>query len=193
MGVNNNNQWLQTAARKLYRKVGSFPLTYLDLPLGGNISRLTAWEPIALHRRQINFNQICYFKSAHLFHVIIHNAIRIIEKSLLFSDNFCGVVTWTSELLQAKSGFAQFPKNQGGLNISNLLKRNLGMLCKWIWRFSNEPNSLWRKVIQSKYKYDSTFCMINFTPLRHGGPLKSICNHILKNHDAKEIISTVEG
>lgn len=46
LGINTLENWLRKAARSLHSKVGSFPLTYLGLPLGSNISRLTAWDPL---------------------------------------------------------------------------------------------------------------------------------------------------
>lgn len=42
-------------------------------------------------------------------------------------------------------------KEKGGLGIGNLKKKNLALLGKWLWRFPLEQNSLWAKVIKSKY------------------------------------------
>ena len=40
---------------------------------------------------------------------------------------------------------------RGGVNIGALKDLNWGLLGKWWWRFYNETNSLWRKVITSIY------------------------------------------
>ena len=42
-------------------------------------------------------------------------------------------------------------KNKGGIGIKSFSKMNKALLSKWSWRFSNERNSLWRKVICSKF------------------------------------------
>ena len=42
-------------------------------------------------------------------------------------------------------------KRKGGIGIKNLSKMNKALLSKWNWRFANERNSLWRKVIGSKF------------------------------------------
>nr|GEY15121.1 cysteine-rich receptor-like protein kinase [Tanacetum cinerariifolium] len=41
------------------------------------------------------------------------------------------------------------PLNQGGLGIGSLKTSNQSLLAKWWWRFLNEENALWRKVIVS--------------------------------------------
>lgn len=79
-------------------------------------------------------------------------------------------------------------QESGGLNIGNMFMRYLGLLFKWVWRFFKEPCSLWKTIIQAKYKYDSAFRMSDIAPIRHGGPWKSICNHIVKNQGAKEML-----
>lgn len=44
------------------------------------------------------------------------------------------------------------PKEMGGLGMEGLLLRNKALLGKWCWRFSNERDSLWSRVICSKYE-----------------------------------------
>ena len=42
-------------------------------------------------------------------------------------------------------------KENEGLGIGNLEKRNKTLLMKWLWRFPRERQSLWYKVIRSKF------------------------------------------
>ena len=44
-------------------------------------------------------------------------------------------------------------KDKGGLRIGNLEKRYKALLMKWFWSFPNECNSLWYKVIKSKFDF----------------------------------------
>ncbi|XP_020239906.1 uncharacterized protein LOC109818791, partial [Cajanus cajan] len=46
LGVNVDQVWLQSLAQFLNCKVGSFPCSYLGLPLGANPARLTTWQPV---------------------------------------------------------------------------------------------------------------------------------------------------
>lgn len=43
------------------------------------------------------------------------------------------------------------PKEEGGLGIGNVESKNISLLSKWLGRFPLESNSLWNKVIESKY------------------------------------------
>ncbi|XP_039021868.1 uncharacterized protein LOC120154112 [Hibiscus syriacus] len=45
-------------------------------------------------------------------------------------------------------------KSHGGLGIFDALTRNRAMLNKWVWHFSEENDSLWKKIIVAKYNYD---------------------------------------
>ena len=42
-------------------------------------------------------------------------------------------------------------KKVGGLGVRGLHKLNKALLGKWIWRFANERNSLWREAIRRKF------------------------------------------
>lgn len=42
-------------------------------------------------------------------------------------------------------------KDEGGLGIQNLKAFNLALLGKWEWRMCSEKNSLWYKVLVSRY------------------------------------------
>ena len=37
-------------------------------------------------------------------------------------------------------------KNTGGLGIRNLRKQNQSLMMKWLWKFANEDNMLWKEV-----------------------------------------------
>lgn len=42
----------------------------------------------------------------------------------------------------------------GGLGIRHLNKKNIALLRKWLWRFSNGESSLWHSIIHKKYGFD---------------------------------------
>lgn len=37
----------------------------------------------------------------------------------------------------------------GGLGVGNIKIKNLGLLAKWWWRFTNNKESLWKRVTKS--------------------------------------------
>ena len=45
-------------------------------------------------------------------------------------------------------------KRNGGLGVRDLSILIRALLCKWIWRFANEKNVLWRNVICWKFEED---------------------------------------
>ena len=42
-------------------------------------------------------------------------------------------------------------KDTRGLGLGNLKKRNVALLEKWLWRFPQEQQSLWARIMKSKY------------------------------------------
>ena len=46
------------------------------------------------------------------------------------------------------------PKSNGGLGIGSLENKNLALLAKWWWRFREEKEALWRKLITSTFVED---------------------------------------
>ncbi|GKB24140.1 hypothetical protein Tco_0863541 [Tanacetum coccineum] len=67
-----------------------------------------------------------------------------------FKDEANGIswVKWDSVLQSSESG---------GLGIGSLRAKNLGLLEKWWWRFLNEKNAVWCKVISMFYGVDGGF------------------------------------
>ncbi|GJZ89143.1 RNA-directed DNA polymerase, eukaryota, reverse transcriptase zinc-binding domain protein [Tanacetum coccineum] len=67
-----------------------------------------------------------------------------------FNDETNGIawVKWDNVFQSSESG---------GLGIGSLRAKNLGLLRKWWWRFLNEKNALWCKVILVFYGVDSSF------------------------------------
>lgn len=49
-------------------------------------------------------------------------------------------------------GIVSTPKKKGSLAIGNIVARNIALLDKWLWRFSNEGESLWQSIVKSKYR-----------------------------------------
>lgn len=81
----------------------------------------------------------------------------------------------------------ELPKDLGGLGIGNIFHRNLALLFKWVWRFFNEPNSLWRHIIKEKYNYASSLNINDLSIPHKGGPWKSLISAVMRYPMAKLI------
>lgn len=113
------------------------------------------------------------------------NKINKIQRSFLWSGS-----NDTKSMPLMAWDKLELPKFLGGLGIGNLLHRNLSLLFKWIWRFFSESNTLWRQVVQNKYKYDDDDLVIpDLHPPNKGGPWRKICKVIL-SHDSTRAFLT---
>lgn len=204
MGINVEEQWLTAAANSLHCKKGSLPMTYLGLPIGGNTSRIKSWEPIitkmskklaswkgkllsiggrlTLIKASLSSLPIYYMSLFPIPRGVIAQ-ITCLQRNFLWNNyegkNPFPLVRWD---------LIQIPKALGGLNVSNLLYRNLGLLYKWIWRYFTEPNSLWRQVVQAKYGYSQSLSIADILTLPRGGPWKNVCNTLLSDPKVTALI-----
>lgn len=55
---------------------------------------------------------------------------------------------------------------------------------KWLQRYFEEPNALWRQIISEKYGYDSSLIFSDLSVPPHRVPLKLICKSILNHPSA---------
>ena len=204
MGINIENCWLLSAAETLHCKVGHFPISYLGLPVGGNSSRIITWDPIIERLRQklaswkgnllslggrLTLIKATLSSLPLYFMSIFPVPSGVIDKITSIQRNFLWAKgQGNTSLPLVRWDVLQLPKNWGGLNISNLLFRNLGLLFKWLWRYNLEPKALWRTVIQSKYRYPHNYSLADLSHIKCGGPWKKICNTLLSNPKASSLL-----
>ncbi|XP_071705038.1 uncharacterized protein [Rutidosis leptorrhynchoides] len=118
---------------------GALPFSYLGLPIGRNMNNIWDWEPFIdkIHSRLADWK----------------------AKSMSFG----GRLTLIKSVLSSLPLYAFFlfrapscviNKLEGGLNIGSLNAKNFALLAKCWWRFYNDKNSLWVKIITSIYGRD---------------------------------------
>lgn len=61
------------------------------------------------------------------------------------------------------------PKSLGGLDIRNLTLHNRCLLLKWLWRYEEEDQLTWKRVVNAKHGIHSNWCAkVSKTPHRVG-------------------------
>ena len=145
---------------------GSFPLKYLGLPLGGNVRDSSIWNPIIekMERRLAGWKRLylskggkvtlikstllnlpTYFLSLFPISVEVANHIEQLQKKFLYSG--MGDVKKTHLVKWA----IVCALHSGGLSIRSLRSFNKSLFGKLLWRFGNERQALWTRVIGAKY------------------------------------------
>ncbi|GJT17785.1 RNA-directed DNA polymerase, eukaryota, reverse transcriptase zinc-binding domain protein [Tanacetum coccineum] len=135
VGVPNDN--ITSAAMNLGCSVMKTPFKYLGVMVGGDMSKIKAWD-----------KTICKLNSRlskwKLKTLSIGGRLTLL-KSIFFNGNQgdekkIAWVKW-SKVLAAKK--------HGGLGVSIYYALNRALLIKWVWRFISQDNSLWFRLITS--------------------------------------------
>ena len=158
---------LSALADRVGCKIENLPFNYLGMPLGDNPKKKCFWEPVIekVTKRLASWKKGYFSKGGRLTLIqsvlssiptyylsifkmpaSIREDLERIMRNFLWEGSGEGkgahLVNWKT---------VSRPMNEGGLGIGNLDRKNMALLVKWLWRFPNEPNSLWHKVIRSKY------------------------------------------
>jgi len=166
----------------LHYSLMNIPFTYLGLPIGGNPSRCSFWEPVLLKVRKklsvwkgrnLSFaGRVCLLKSVisaiPLFFLSFFKApIGVCKEITKLQINFLWgwgaegrKITWTSWENICKA------KKEGGLGIRSIELFNKALLEKWLWRLGSQESGLWKDVLESKYGQWGT--TISYAPNRKG-------------------------
>ena len=144
-------------------RVGTLPTSYLSMPLGALHNFPSIWNPILekIERRLARWRKLylskgdrlillksvlssllTYFLSLFTILTYVANKIEKLQRGFLWGDSKTHLVGWDK---------VRVPITNGGLGIRKITTFNKVLLGKWLWRFGNEENWLWRRVVVSKY------------------------------------------
>jgi len=158
---------VESLAHILGCRIGSLPMTYLGMPLGAPFKSVSIWNGVIekVERRLASWKKLYLSKSGRV--TLIHSTLSSIPTYYLSLFPIPVSVAKKLKRLQREflwSGLGDetklhlvnwhrvcTPIKAGGLGVRNVINFNQALLGKWIWRFSQEHNALWRSVIEVKY------------------------------------------
>nr|GEV47996.1 RNA-directed DNA polymerase, eukaryota, reverse transcriptase zinc-binding domain protein [Tanacetum cinerariifolium] len=120
-------------------KTGSFPFTYLDLPIGSNMSRIANWQPF------IDCLRLDYRVGRPTFSPLV--------ASLLLSN----ISEDSKKLTWVKWSNILASLEKGGLGVGSFKVFNMSLLLKWRWLFFNNLNALWVHVVKAIHGDEAGF------------------------------------
>ena len=151
-------------------KQESLLMKYLGLPLGAKYKDKTIWNPILkkMERKLASWKKLylskggrvtlikstlsnlpTYFLSLFPIPASVTNRIARLKRDFLWGglgdEPKFHLVNWSTVCT---------PLSSGGLGIRNLKTFNAALLGKWLWRFGQKSDALWRQVIKAKYGCD---------------------------------------
>ncbi|OMO92976.1 reverse transcriptase [Corchorus capsularis] len=168
IGINANPDVIKQWADEVNCKVGSLPCSYLGLPLGARPNAVAIWKPV-IERCQ---KKLATWKARHLSTagrlVLIKSVFASCPVYFMSLFNLpCAVkmeleklmrkFLWSGSDDKRKIHYVDWDtickyKEFVGLGSIDLGLRNRALLNKWLWRYGNEHESLWHKVIIGKNK-----------------------------------------
>ncbi|WMV45676.1 hypothetical protein MTR67_039061 [Solanum verrucosum] len=165
---------IQRLADILGCRVEKLPTTYLGMPSGNKHKDLEIWDNIVEKtekRLAIWKAQYISFGGRHILINFVLDSLPIYVISLFtipakvakkldklrrdFLWHGCkenkgyNLVKWVIVLHR---------KDKGGLGIRDLRKHNNSLLMKWLWRYTDEKQALWKDLIKCKYGEDGFWC-----------------------------------
>ncbi|GKA05456.1 putative RNA-directed DNA polymerase, eukaryota, reverse transcriptase zinc-binding domain protein [Tanacetum coccineum] len=152
---------------------GSFPFSYLGLPIGCNMSLTANWKPLIDKFKgklstwkaiMLSFGgRLTLIKSIlgslGIYYLSIFKAPEMALKSL---ENMRAAFFWGGTIHSRKLAWVKWQNivasfKKGGLNIRRVKAFNLALLQKWRWRIFSNSSALWVNVIKALHGSDGGF------------------------------------
>ncbi|XP_059664285.1 uncharacterized protein LOC132310063 [Cornus florida] len=138
---------IETFADILGCRTGSFPISYLGLPLGAPSRCGGIWDPVVdrFERRLAGWKKQYLSKGGKIPSSVAERIERL-QRNFLWGgrgEEFkFHLVRWDQVCR---------PIRNGGLGLRKLVPFNKALLGKWLWRFGVERHWLWRRVVACRF------------------------------------------
>ncbi|GKA93534.1 hypothetical protein Tco_0815520 [Tanacetum coccineum] len=152
-------------ARGTGYEAGSFPFKYLGVPIGSNMNRVDSWSHLVskfndkLSNWKANLLSIggrltlikFVLSSVGIYHMSIFRLPETIIRTLerIRASFFWGGGEDRKKMAWVKWDSVLASLDKCGLGVESLKAFNLALLLKWRWRFVNNPNALWSRLIKA--------------------------------------------
>ncbi|GJW68374.1 RNA-directed DNA polymerase, eukaryota, reverse transcriptase zinc-binding domain protein [Tanacetum coccineum] len=151
----------------------SLPFTYIGLPVGCNMRRISSWEDMILKvQKKLSTWKIkllsiggrltliksvlgslgVYFMSMFKMPEVVNKKMKALRAQFLWGgDDVDRKIAWVqwSQVLNSKEN--------DDLSIGSLKALNLALIQKWRWRFHTDKRGIWNKIILSIYEQQRGF------------------------------------
>ncbi|GJU10344.1 RNA-directed DNA polymerase, eukaryota [Tanacetum coccineum] len=167
LGVGVSRLDIETAATSIGCSIMDNQFRYLGVMVGSNMSRHKAWVDVVLKLRSrlskwkaktLSIGgRLTLLKSvlgaSPLYTMSIFKVPKGVLKEMESIRNsfFIGVDNSDKKITWVAWDKVLASKKNGGLGVSSYFALNRALLCKWIWRFISQEDSLWFHVIQALY------------------------------------------
>ena len=164
-----NHEWAKHIASQVGCRHSTCPFTYLGFPLCDHMNKCSAWKPVmdkiqsrlatwkakTLSRagrltliKSVLNNLPIYYMSMFKMPKAVASRIVSIQRNFFWGwpsgdRKGCPRIKWAD---------IQLPKELGGLGVGNMMHKNLILLFKWWWRFSESDQPLWKKILKSVHE-----------------------------------------
>ncbi|GKC07669.1 RNA-directed DNA polymerase, eukaryota, partial [Tanacetum coccineum] len=165
LGVGIHDLIVAAAASTLGCSIMKTPFKYLGVTVGGNMSKISAWDDIIskLNSRLSKWKvktlsiggRLTLLKSVLGSTPIYWMSLYKVPKSVLNSmeairrNFFNGAQDNDKKITWVKWAKVLSAKKYGGLGVSSFFALNRALLFKWVWRYISHDNSLWYRVISA--------------------------------------------
>ncbi|KAG5616439.1 hypothetical protein H5410_016263 [Solanum commersonii] len=167
-------QQIEDLASILKCKIKKLPIVYLGMPLGSEHKAEKNWDGIIEKTKK----KLAIWKSQYLSlggRVTLINSVLdslptyvmsifpIPNRIVMILDALSRNFLWQGNKLEkgfnlVKWYVVQQRKKNGGLGVRNLKVHNMSLLSKWLWRYSQEEQALWKEIINHKYGQEDFWC-----------------------------------
>lgn len=94
-----------------------------------------------------------------------------LRRNFLWQENKIG-----RRFNRVKWPIVQQHRRNGGLGVRNLKVHNKSLLSKWLWRYNQEEQALWKGIIHHKFVRQDFWCTIDVTDTYGIGVWRTIRN-----------------
>ncbi|GKD96154.1 RNA-directed DNA polymerase, eukaryota, reverse transcriptase zinc-binding domain protein, partial [Tanacetum coccineum] len=170
MGITVDNSNIEQAVEKIGCMSLKMPFTYLGSKVGALMSRTIAWKEVIeslearLSRWKIKTLSIggrltllkAVLGSIPIFYMSLFKVPKSVLQYLegLRAKFFNGVDDNSKKPSWVSWNKVMAAKDSGGLGVASFFALNRALMCKWIWRFISQKNSLWARVISAIHGSD---------------------------------------